>query len=144
MGWPRNSPNLDQIENVWSQIKHLLSCIVHKVLRGITGNYLENLYQSLPHRMQGVLGVRGGHIKYWDTNIYYLRQFSVIKWTRTEFSAFFILDSNVGKWKKNRKMIKLDQSPKVACPTNFKLHKLYLLKKAPKRTRPFLSPTEKN
>ena len=35
-----------------------------QVWRGITQEYLENLYQSMPRRMQAVIAAQGGHTKY--------------------------------------------------------------------------------
>ena len=42
--------------------------------RGIPRDYLENLYQSMPCRIQGVVNIGGGNTKYRVTNIYYLKQ----------------------------------------------------------------------
>ena len=74
-GWPGNSPDLNPIENLWSQMKHMqrkeratstdgLKKIARKVWRGITPEYLQNLYQSMPRRMAAVIEAQGGHTKY--------------------------------------------------------------------------------
>ena len=74
-GWPGNSPDLNPIENLWSQVKHLqreeratskegIKKIAKKVWRQVTPEYLESLYQSMPRRMQAVVDVHGGHTKY--------------------------------------------------------------------------------
>ena len=71
-------------------MKHLQSClqttqkaslkkIICKVWRGITRDYLENRYQSMPRHIQGVIDIGGGHTKYKVINIYNLRQLLVNK-----------------------------------------------------------------
>ena len=74
-GWPGNSPDLNAIENAWSQMKHIqtgecatseagLKKVARRVWRGITRDYLEKLYESMPCRMQAVVDAQGGHTKY--------------------------------------------------------------------------------
>ena len=74
-GWPGNSPDLNPIENLWSQMKHLqrheratsiagLKRIAQKVWNNITLAYLQSLYESMPRRMQAVVDAQGGHTKY--------------------------------------------------------------------------------
>ena len=74
-GWPGNSPDLNPIENAWSQMKHLqskeratsaagLKKIAKKVWKGITPSYLKKLYKLMPRRMQAVIENGGGHTKY--------------------------------------------------------------------------------
>ena len=74
-GWPRNSPDLNPIENLWSQMKNLqrhkratsiagLKRIAKKVWDNITPEYLQSLYESMPRRMQAVVNAQGGHTKY--------------------------------------------------------------------------------
>ena len=74
-GWPGNSPDLNPIENLWSQMKHLqrheratsiagLKRIAQKVWDNITPAYLQSLYESMPRRMQAVVDAQGGHTKY--------------------------------------------------------------------------------
>ena len=74
-GWPGNSPDLNPIENLWSQMKHLqrtkratskeaIKKIVRKVCNAIAPEYLEKLYESLPRRMQAVIESGGAHMKY--------------------------------------------------------------------------------
>jgi len=74
-GWPGNSPDLNPIENLWSQMKHLqrreratstagLHRIARKVWRQVTPQYLKSLYESMPRRMTAVIEARGGHTKY--------------------------------------------------------------------------------
>ena len=73
--WPSNSPDVNPIENLWSQMKHLqrheratsiagLKKIAQKVWRGITPEYLRQLYQSMPRRMQAIINARGAHTRY--------------------------------------------------------------------------------
>ena len=74
-GWPGNSPDLNIIENLWSQMKHLqrteqatskqgLKKIARRVWNAITPEYLEKLYESLPRRMAAVIASKGAHTKY--------------------------------------------------------------------------------
>ena len=50
----------------WSNNPHTdgLKKIARKVWMGITQDYLENLYQSMPRQMQAVIAAKGGHTKY--------------------------------------------------------------------------------
>ena len=74
-GWPGNSPDLNPIESLWSQMKKMQSVeratsmaglkrIARKVWRGITPSYLKSLYESMPRRMQAVVDAQGAHTKY--------------------------------------------------------------------------------
>ena len=74
-GWPGNSPDLNPIENAWSQMKHIqrreratsevgLKKIARRVWRGLTREYLQSLYESMPGRMQAVVDAAGGHTKH--------------------------------------------------------------------------------
>ena len=38
--------------------------IARKVWKGITPEYLNNLYEAMPRHMQAVIDAKGGHIKY--------------------------------------------------------------------------------
>ena len=75
LGWPGNSPDLNPIKSLWSQMKHLqsreratsmagLKRITLKVWNKITPAYLQSLYKSMPRRMQAVVDAQGGHTKY--------------------------------------------------------------------------------
>ena len=79
-GWPGNSPDLNPIKNLWSEMKHLqrkkratsiegLKKIARKVWRQVSAKYLEKLYESLPRCMEAVIAAGGGHTKYWKKNI---------------------------------------------------------------------------
>ena len=74
-GWPKNSPNLNPIENLWSQVKHAqwlehatsipgLKKITHRVWRQVTPEYIHTLYESMPKRMTAVIQAGGTHTKY--------------------------------------------------------------------------------
>ena len=74
-GWPGNSPNLNPIEHLWSQVKHLqweeratsrggIKKIAGNVWRQVTPSYLEKLFESMPRRMQAVVEAQGSHTKY--------------------------------------------------------------------------------
>ena len=41
-----------------------LKKIARKVWRGITPDYLKQLYQSMPRRMQAIIDARGAHTRY--------------------------------------------------------------------------------
>ena len=74
-GWPSNSPYLNPIENLWSQMKDTqrderatsaagLKKIAEIVWRRITPKYLKKLYESMPRRREAVIASQGGHTKY--------------------------------------------------------------------------------
>ena len=73
--WPGNSPDLDPIENLWSQMKDMqqdkretskdgLKKIALTVWKKVTPQYVQNLYESMPRRMAAVIESQGGHTKY--------------------------------------------------------------------------------
>ena len=41
-----------------------LKKIARKEQRGVTPEYLDNLYQSMPQKMQAVIAAKGGQTKY--------------------------------------------------------------------------------
>ena len=74
-GWPGNSPDLNPIENLWSQIKHLqrkeratlkdgIKNVANKVWRANTPECLNSLYKSMARKMAAVILAGGGHTKY--------------------------------------------------------------------------------
>ena len=74
-GWPGNRPNLNPLENLFSQMKAMQSHkratsiasliqIALKVWKNITPLYLRSLYESMPRRMMAVVVAEGGHTKY--------------------------------------------------------------------------------
>lgn len=73
--WPAQSPDLNPIENMWSRMKNEIENIeVHgfdalwietlRVWRAIPQDYVLNLIDSMPRRIQEVIAARGGPIKY--------------------------------------------------------------------------------
>ena len=74
-GWPGNFPDLNPIENLWSQVKHAqrrehatlipgLKKIACRVWRQVTREYIHTLYESMPRQMAAVSQARGGHTRY--------------------------------------------------------------------------------
>ena len=74
-GWWGNSPDLNPIENFWSEMKNLqrmertvlmegLKKIAHKVWRADAAEYLHKLYAPMLQRMQAVCVAQGGHTNY--------------------------------------------------------------------------------
>jgi len=85
MHWPVNSPDLNPSEHLWSHLKRELHrqypdtwylkgshdtirCIlkerIHKIWWNIGSTVLENLIESMPHRVRAVLDVRGNVTSY--------------------------------------------------------------------------------
>lgn len=75
--WPAKSPDLSVIENIWGRIKLLLQReevltvadverVVPKLWNKVTSDvgYLNNLYNSIPSRVQKVLDNDGARIRY--------------------------------------------------------------------------------
>ena len=74
-GWLENSPDLNPIESLWSQMKQLqskehatlatgLKKIAFRVWGKIAPSYLKSLYESMPRHMKAVVDAQGGHTKY--------------------------------------------------------------------------------
>jgi len=77
LDWPPNSPDLNLIENVWSYTKKELDRQseaaedldrlwerVEAIWRGIPPEYLHNLYESMPDRLEMVIQNKGRNTKY--------------------------------------------------------------------------------
>jgi hypothetical protein len=73
--WPGNSPNLNPIENCWNHIKTMLkkdissvpkltSAIKELWIQELTTQYLRNLSDSMPKRLQMVIEAKEEAIKY--------------------------------------------------------------------------------
>ena len=45
--------------------------VVRRVWRGITTQYLQIVYESMPRRMEAVIAAGGGHTKYWNSLMLY-------------------------------------------------------------------------
>ena len=75
MSWPAQSLGLNPIENAWSELKrrlegkHMnnLEKLWHAALTEwnlLGADYLRNLVNSMPRRMEAVVKAKGGYIKY--------------------------------------------------------------------------------
>ena len=77
MEWPAQSPDLNIIENIWLYMKRELqkSAVdiatkndllreIQSVCRNIELDYIRNLYQSIPDRLDNVIKMKGHLTKY--------------------------------------------------------------------------------
>ena len=77
MEWPAQSPDLNIIENIWPYMKWELekSAVdiatkndllreIQSVWRNIELDYIRNLYQSIPDRLDNVIKMKGHLTKY--------------------------------------------------------------------------------
>ena len=77
MEWPAQSPDLNIIENIWLYMKRELqkSAVdiatkndllreIQSVSRNIELDYVRNLYQSIPDRLNNVIEMKGHLTKY--------------------------------------------------------------------------------
>ena len=72
--WPAKSPDLNLIESVWAYLKDKLKrtydCSeeleedIVEQWNNIPSLFIENLYNSMPHRIQAALDAKGGPTKY--------------------------------------------------------------------------------
>ena len=77
--WPSHSPDLNPIENLWARIDDILSngpitkniqeleTRVGEIMEDLNANhadYFENLYESLPHRVNAVIANKGAQTTY--------------------------------------------------------------------------------
>ena len=74
------------ISQNWERLKK----IARKVWRSITPQYLKNLYQSMPRRMQAVIDNHRGHTKYWGVDMHILNNFIDNKLTKCNLDAILI------------------------------------------------------
>ena len=77
MTWPAQSPDLNPIEHVWSELKRRLGrhpeapkgmfelwSRAQVEWKNITLEYCQKLIESMPCRVKAVLRAKGGHTKY--------------------------------------------------------------------------------
>ena len=76
LDWPARSPDLNIIENVWGRIKYELRTAVFEDFEEVwdevkklwkqivTEDFIHNLYESLPRRIEAVIHNEGRHTKY--------------------------------------------------------------------------------
>jgi transposase len=75
--WPAYSPDLNLIENLWAYVeekirnRHLppssisqLEEMIQEEWQAIDQNYLQNLIESMPRRIEAVIAAKGGATKY--------------------------------------------------------------------------------
>ena len=74
--WPGNSPDLNLIENLWTNMKNkvsekqplsgaeLVKAIKKVWVKEISKQYCQNLIENMPRRIKAVINDRGGHTKY--------------------------------------------------------------------------------
>ncbi|KAL1917119.1 uncharacterized protein VTP21DRAFT_4775 [Calcarisporiella thermophila] len=75
--WPSQSPDLNRMEHMWSELKRRLSYFqrlpknknelwerVEKEWESIDVEFVSKLYASMPERVRAVYSAKGGHTKY--------------------------------------------------------------------------------
>ena len=75
--WPPNSPDLNPIEHIWGWLKHKLTNMeptpqtlaeveeaVTKFMEELDFHSIQNLFRSMPERIQALLTACGGNTKY--------------------------------------------------------------------------------
>ena len=74
--WPGNSPDINPIENLWTNMKNkasekqplsgaeLVKAIKKVWVKEISKEYCQSLIESMPRRIKAVIKNRGGHTKY--------------------------------------------------------------------------------
>ena len=74
--WPGNSPDLNPIKNLWTNMKNkvsekqplcgaeLVKAIKEVWVKEISKEYCQSLIESMPRRIKAVIKNRGGHTKY--------------------------------------------------------------------------------
>ena len=78
LDWPGSNPDLNPIKNLWAEMndlvaekqpsggKALIETIKEVWVKDISVDYCKLLIASMPHRLQAVIKVKGGHTKYWN------------------------------------------------------------------------------